>query len=67
MFITNIAEFNNKYFYICDKQKSDEFIKNGFCLLGIEDDGYYYFKTEKLNKYLSRQEGVKCVEHRTDC
>ena len=42
MFITNIAEFNNKYFYICDKQKSDELIKNGFCLLGIEDDGYYY-------------------------
>ena len=53
MFIINIDDMNKSNLYECDIHTSYRLQKNGFSLLSKNGDKYYFYKTEKLIKFLS--------------
>lgn len=59
MFIINIEDINKKNMFICNKEYSEYLNSNGFCLLGIDKEKYFYYKTDELNFFLRRNGGDK--------
>lgn len=58
MFILNIEQLNNKNLYKCDEYESNRLIREGFPLLGIHEDIYYFSLTEDLYNFLHLKGGV---------
>lgn len=59
MFIINPEMFdiyNNDFYYICNKQESDDLQKKGFSLFSAiyDKDMYIFVKTTKLKLYLQK-------------
>lgn len=57
MLITNIIDFKNLNLYKCDKKKSLILEINGFCLIGYDDEGYYFLMSDSLSEFLRKEGG----------
>lgn len=57
MFIINIDQVEKKKLYKCDVYKSNILQRNGFSLLGIDGEDYYFVMTDKLYNFLNPEGG----------
>lgn len=57
LFIININQVDKKNLYKCDKYKSNLLQRNGFSLLSIDGDDYYFTMTKELYKFLNPEGG----------